>query len=201
MATGTVKTSHNGSAGHHGKRASAGTHKSLEDLLEDGLKEIYDAEQQLLEALPEVAAACYNEDLQDAVNKHHQQTKRHVERLEKVFKRLKISVGEKRECAAMKGLIGESRKIISEYDESPVRDSALIIGAQKIEHYEIACYGSLCELSDVLGYWNVCDILGRTLDEEEKTDLELTEIAMYVNDEAYETSGHNEEAPPDRKND
>jgi ferritin-like metal-binding protein YciE len=165
-------------------------HKTLQDLLESGLREIYSAELQLLEALPDVAKACYSEDLQDAVLRHHRQTQRHVERLEKVFKRLAISVDTKATCLAMEGLVAENKRIISEFDESPVRDSALIIGTQKIEHYEIACYGSLCELCDVLGYWNVCDVLGRTLDEEEKTDLELTEIAMHVNDDAYEMSAH-----------
>jgi ferritin-like metal-binding protein YciE len=170
----------------HSTRTNGG--KTLEDLLESGLKEIYSAEMQLLEALPEVAKACYNEDLQDAVEKHYRQTQRHVERLEKVFKRLNIQKDGSESCPAMEGLIRENKRIIDEFEESPVRDSALIIGAQKIEHYEIACYGSLCELCDVLGFWNLCDVLGRTLDEEEKTDLELTEIAMHVNDDAYEMS-------------
>jgi ferritin-like metal-binding protein YciE len=163
-------------------------HRSLEDLLEDGLREIYSAEKQLMEAMPELVQACYSEDLQDAVKHHLDETKRHVERLERVFRRLNIEVNGREACPAMEGLISEVKKVMNDYDESPVRDSALIIGAQKIEHYEIACYGSLCELSDVLGYWNICDILGRTLDEEEKTDLELTDIAMYVNDDAYEMS-------------
>lgn len=171
-----------------------GTHKTsaqtLQHLLETGLKEIYSAELQLVEALPEVSKACYSEDLQDAIAKHHRQTQRHVERLEKVFKRLHIAIDNDHSCPAMEGLIRECRKVLEEFEESPVRDSALIIAAQKIEHYEIACYGSLCELCDVLGYWNVCDVLGRTLDEEEKTDLELTEIAMHVNDEAFERSPH-----------
>jgi ferritin-like metal-binding protein YciE len=172
---------------------SAKSHKSLDDLLEDGLREIYSAETQLLDAMPELAAACYSEDLQDAVNHHMEETRRHVERLEKVFRRLDIERTGNESCPAMEGLISEVRKVIGDYDESPVRDSALIIGAQKIEHYEIACYGSLCELCDVLGYWNMCDLLGRTLDEEEKTDLELTEIAMYVNDDAYEMSENDAE--------
>lgn len=186
----TKRTERNLRQHEHNGTHAPGRHKTLEDLLETGLREIYSAETQLVSALPEMATACYNEDLQDAIMKHHAQTRRHIERLEKVFKRLGIPKGTEGSCPAMEGLIEECRRIISEFDESPVRDSALIIGAQKIEHYEIACYGSLCELCDVLGYWNVCDVLGRTLDEEEKTDLELTEIAMHVNDDAYEMSAH-----------
>jgi ferritin-like metal-binding protein YciE len=88
----------------------------------------------------------------------------------------------------MEGLIQEGRKVISEFERGPVRDSALIIGAQKIEHYEIAAYGSLCELADVLGENKIHDILGRTLDEEEETDLNLSDLAKDVNDEACELS-------------
>ena len=168
--------------------------KTLENLLETGLKEIYRAEQLLLKALPEVAKACYHEDLQDAVMKHLVQTRRHVDRLEKVARRLGLGNLDEGTCPAMEGLIEECHRTIREFDEGSVRDSALIIGAQKIEHYEIACYGSLCELCDVLGYWNMCDVLGRTLDEEERTDLELTEIAMRVNDDAYEMSAHGDTA-------
>ena len=96
-------------------------------------------------------------------------------------------------CEAMEGLIKENKEIISEFDRSPARDSALIIGAQKVEHYEIASYGSLCELADVLGMQKVCDILDRTLEEEEDTDRDLTDIARHVNDEAAEMGGSEEE--------
>ena len=175
------------------KPADANAHKTLEDLLEDGLREIYSAERQLMEAMPELESACNSEDLLDEVRHHMDQTKRQVERLERVFRRLELDITGTESCPAMEGLIREVQRVINDYEESPVRDSALIIGAQKIEHYEIACYGSLCELADVLGYWNICDILGRTLDEEEKTDEELTEIAMYVNDDAYEMSEKDDE--------
>gem|GEM_PF-917481 len=161
--------------------------KTLKDLLEDGLHDTYNAEKQLLEALPKMAEAAYNEELEDAFTDHFELTKKHVRRLEKIYNHLRIEKKDET-CEAMKGLIGESEKIIEEYEESPVRDSALIIGAQKIEHYEIAAYGSLCELADVLGYSGVADLLERTLDEEEETDQLLTRIAMDVNDEAYETS-------------
>jgi ferritin-like metal-binding protein YciE len=162
--------------------------KTLQDLLEDGLHDIYSVEIQLLEAMPLIAKAAYNEDLQNAIEFHLEQTQRQVERLEKVFSRLNVTKNESHVCEAMKGLIRESKDIIENYEESPVRDSAIIIAAQKIEHYEIACYGSLCELSDVLGYWNIHDTLGRSLNEEEVTDHDLSNLALLVNDEACELS-------------
>jgi len=162
--------------------------KDLRSLLEAGLKDIYSAEKQLVNALPEIARAVDNEDLEEAITMHLEQTKKHVARLEKVFDRLHITQKDSEKCPAMEGLIQEGRKTISEFERGPVRDSALIIGAQKIEHYEIAAYGSLCELADVLGEGKIHDILGRTLDEEEETDATLSDIAQDVNDEAYELS-------------
>lgn len=165
----------------------AKTNTSLRDLFEENLKDVYSAEKQLLKALPKVAEACYDEELQDAIMEHLEVTKKQVERLEKVFMRLRIDREEKT-CEAMKGLIEENNQIIQEFEEGYVRDSALIIGSQKIEHYEIAAYGSLCELADVLGYYKISDLLGRSLEEEEDTDLYLTDIAQGINDEAYEMS-------------
>ncbi len=162
--------------------------KTLEELLEDNLKDIYSAEQQLIDALPKMAKAAYSTELQKAFLKHLEVTKKQFSRLEKVFTKFEIDAKEVEECAAMKGLIEEGQKIIEEYEESPVRDSALIIGAQKVEHYEIASYGSICELADVLGFSNLHDLMGRSLDEEETTDEELTEIAVSVNDEAKSMS-------------
>jgi ferritin-like metal-binding protein YciE len=168
-------------------------HRTLEDLLVEGLLEIYSAERQLAEALPELADAAHHDGLHDAFSRHYAETKRHITRLDDVFKNMKIDKKYLEVCQAMKGLIFEARKIISEYKKGPVRDSALIIAAQKVEHYEIACYGSLCELSDVLGYWNICDLLGKTLDNEEKTDEALTELAVVVNDHAHATNAAQDE--------
>jgi ferritin-like metal-binding protein YciE len=172
--------------------------KTLHDLLEEALKDIYSAEMQLTEALPLMAKACESEDLQDAFTNHLQQTKRHAERLEKVFNRLGIDKSEIETCKAMQGLIAEAKKIMEEFEESPVRDSALIIAAQKVEHYEIASYGSICELCDVLGHRKTGELLGRTLDEEEETDELLTDIAQEINDEACDMSeGQGEEEEED----
>lgn len=189
-STAAKKASQNGNASK--ASASGKKQKTLKDLLEEGLKDVYSAEKQLVEALPEFAKACSSEDLEDAFTKHLQQTKRQAERIEKIFQRLGINKAEEKKCEAMEGLIKEGQKIIEEFDESPVRDSALIIGAQKIEHYEIAAYGSLCELADVLGLSKVAEILDRTLEEEENTDQELTQLAEEINDEAYELSEQQE---------
>ena len=102
------------------------------------------------------------------------------------MERLKISSESAETCEAMKGLVEEARKTVREFDRGPVRDAALIIGAQKIEHYEIAVYGSLCELADVLGEDRICDLLEKTLIEEKQTDEKLSDIAQDVNDEAFE---------------
>lgn len=186
-------SSSNGSSSKNGSSKSGKkSEKTLEDLFEAELKDIYSAENQLLEALPEMAKAADNEDLQDAFEKHLQETKRQVERIEKVFDRLGIE-HEEETCEAMQGLIKEGKHIIREFDRSAVRDSALIIAAQKVEHYEIASYGSLCELADVLGYSNIVDILERSLQEEEQTDRNLTTLAMDVNDEACAVNHQEEE--------
>jgi len=166
--------------------------KPLSIFLKKNLKDIYSAEKQLIEALPKIAKAAYDEDLQDAFTEHLEQTKRHAERLEKIFERLRIENKDEK-CEAMEGLINEGNRIIEEFEQSPIRDSALIIGAQKIEHYEIAAYGSLCELADVLGYSQIAEMLERTLEEEEATDQELTCIAINVNDEAYEMNQEEEQ--------
>jgi len=160
--------------------------QKLEDLFEENLKDIYSAEKQLVEALPKVAKAAYSEDLQNAIENHLNETKRHVERLEKIFSRLSIDKTDEEECMAMKGLIEECNRAIEDFEESPVRDSALIINSQKIEHYEIAAYGSLVELADVLGLSGPMSLLERTLEEEGNADKDLTDIAKDINDEAFE---------------
>jgi ferritin-like metal-binding protein YciE len=181
-------TSEKESGAENKRGRESGNQKSLHGLFEKGLKDIYSAEKQLVEAIPEMAQAVDNEELEEAFNTHLEQTKKQVNRLEKIFERMSISKTEMEKCVAMEGLIEEGRKTIQEFERGPVRDSALIIGAQKIEHYEIAVYGSLCELADVLGEDRNGELLGRTLDEEEDTDQLLSEIAQDINDEAYELS-------------
>jgi ferritin-like metal-binding protein YciE len=159
--------------------------ETLKKIFEEVLQDTYSAEKQLIKALPELAKAAYNEQLQDAFEKHFEQTKRQAERLEKIFDRLRIEKkGET--CEAMEGLIKEGKQIIEKHEKSITRDVALIIAAQKVEHYEIAAYGSLLELADVLGLNKIADTLERTLNEEKDTDDHLSYIAQDVNDEAYE---------------
>ncbi len=159
--------------------------ESLKKIFEELLQDTYSAETQIVQALPEMAKAAHSEELQEAFETHLTQTKKQVERLEKIFNRLRIEKkGEK--CKAMEGLVEEGQKIIKEHTDSVTRDVALIIAAQKVEHYEIAAYGSLVELADVLNLDKVADILETTLEEEKETDELLSEIAQQVNDEAFE---------------
>lgn len=165
-------------------RQHATGEQTLHTLLKKGMRDIYSAEKQLVEALPEVVHAVDNDDLEDVISTHLEQTRKHVQRLEKAFERMGLSFEGDERCAAMEGLIEEARTTIREFQRSPVRDAALIIGAQKIEHYEIAVYGSLYEIADVLGEERLADLFGRTIEEEEEADELLSDIARDVNDEA-----------------
>lgn len=154
----------------------------LEKFFMDQLKDMYYAEQQLLKALDEMQQATTTEELEDAFEQHKKQTERHVKRLEKVFKLTGAQPSGKK-CEAIEGLIKEAKSIISETKEgSATRDAALIIAAQKIEHYEIATYGSLVQLALTMDLDRAAEILEKTLQEEEDTDRELTSIAeSYIN--------------------
>lgn len=141
------------------------------------LKDIYDAENTILEALEKMQEAATTEELTDAFEDHHLQTQKHVKRLEKVF-RLIDEKPERKECKAIKGIIEEGEEVIkSTEDGSATRDVALIIAAQKVEHYEIATYGGLAQLAITMGHDKAADLLERTLQEEEDTDSLLTDIA------------------------
>lgn len=157
----------------------------LQKFFLEQVKDIYYAEQELLKVLPEMQSAATTEELEDAIEEHTQQTQRHIRRLEKIF----TMIGQKPEgkkCEAMDGLIRECRTILRETEENTMtRDAALIIAAQKIEHYEIASYGGLVALAITMGMERAADILDKTLSEEEDTDQLLTDIAeTYINVEA-----------------
>lgn len=159
----------------------------LEKFFQDQLKDIYYAEQQLMKALPEMQAACTTEELEDAFEEHRMQTERHIKRLEKIFSMIGVKAQGKK-CEAMDGLIKEMKTIINETKEGTLtRDAALIIAAQKLEHYEIATYGGLVQLALTLGKPRAADLLDKTLVEEEQTDHRLTYIAeSHINFEAEE---------------
>lgn len=161
---------------------------TLEKVFENLLKDIYTAELELVDALPKVMEAAYEEDFEDAIRDHVEETKRQVKRLEKIFTQLHIDKEDSEISEPISGLIGETTKIINEFESSPVRDSALIICAQKIEHYEIAAYGSLRTLADVLSLEQIGDVLDRSLEEEKAADELLSELAEDINEMACDYS-------------
>jgi len=151
----------------------------LHKLFVDALKDIYYAENAIVDALEKMEAAATTEELKDAFEDHQLQTKKHISRLEKVFK-LIGEQAEKKECKAIVGIIKEGEEIIKSTEEgSMTRDVGLIIAAQKVEHYEIATYGGLVQLAITMGHEKAADLLDRTLQEEEDTDLLLTDIAEF----------------------
>ncbi|MCQ9634264.1 ferritin-like domain-containing protein [Chryseobacterium sp. WG14] len=155
---------------------------SLHQFFVSALKDIYFAENAIIEALEKMQEAATTEELKDAFEDHQLQTKKHVSRLEKVFK-LIDEEPEKKECEAIKGIIKEGEETIKSTKEgSMTRDAALIIAAQKVEHYEIATYGGLAQLAITMGHDKAADLLEKTLQEEEDTDYNLTEIAeTFIN--------------------
>jgi ferritin-like metal-binding protein YciE len=144
----------------------------------DELKDIYWAEKHLVKALPKMKKAATSTELQNAFEKHTTETETHISRLEQIFELL----GEKavaKKCDAMAGLLEEANGIISETDKGTmIRDAGLILAAQKVEHYEIATYGTLCVFAENMGHNDVADLLNETLENEKQTDVALTEIAV-----------------------
>lgn len=159
---------------HHGHFEGS---SPLEKFFLDQLKDIYYAERIITQSLPTMQEAATTEQLKDAFEDHLTQTQRHIKRLEKVFE----SIGQKAEgekCEAIEGISKEVESIIDETEEGTLtRDAALIIAAQKVEHYEIATYGGLVQLAITMELHDAADLLDRTLVEEEDTDARLTEIA------------------------
>jgi ferritin-like metal-binding protein YciE len=150
---------------------------TLQELYVEQLRDIYDAEQQLLKALPKMAKAATNQELVAAFEQHLEQTQEQVSRLDRVFEEL----GEKpkgHKCKAMLGLIEEGKELMGEKADQDVMDAGLICAAQKIEHYEIATYGCLRTYAEMLGFDEQADLLQETLDEEKDTDENLTELAV-----------------------
>ncbi|MFW2135446.1 ferritin-like domain-containing protein [Chryseobacterium sp. TY4] len=164
----------------------------------DALKDMYFAEKHILEALPKMKEAASTEELQDAFEDHHLMTQKQVSRLEKVFKTIDEKAEEKK-CDAIIGIVKEGENIIKETEEGTMtRDAALIIAAQKVEHYEIASYGGLVALAETMDLYKAADLLQTTLDEEEDTDHNLTEIAeTFINFNASEEEEDNDEEDND----
>jgi ferritin-like metal-binding protein YciE len=169
---------------------------SLDSLFEDELKDIYDAEKQITKALPKMIKKTGAEELRAAFEEHLQQTEQQIERLEQVFELLELPARGKK-CIGMQNLIKEGQEMMSEAEDQDTLDALMIAAAQKIEHYEIASYGTLRVWANLMGHGDAASLLEQTLDEEKETDHRLTEIAeSFVNREAADAEDEEEEERP-----
>jgi ferritin-like metal-binding protein YciE len=169
---------------------------TAEELFVEELKDIYSAEKQAVKAFPRLAKAVQSEELRQAMQDHLEQTKGQVERLDRIFEILeKRSSG--KTCEGMKGLVEEAQSQLEEIEKGPVLDCAMIGALQRIEHYEIAAYGTAATLAETTGQDEVKELLGETLEEEKETDERLTQVAQSVNSEAL-SEGNEEESSQDK---
>jgi ferritin-like metal-binding protein YciE len=152
---------------------------SLETLYVEELRDLYNAENQLLKALPKMAKAASSPELKQAFEEHLEQTQEHVDRLDEIFDKLGQSPKGKK-CKAMEGLIEEGSEILEEEGDPSVIDAGIIAAAQKVEHYEIASYGTVRTFANILGEEDAAELLQQTLDEEGETDKRLTELAEEI---------------------
>jgi ferritin-like metal-binding protein YciE len=178
-------------------------HQALKELYIDELKDIYNAENQLVKALPKMAKAANSEELRTGFEEHLEQTRGHVQRLEQIFKELGDKPSGKK-CKAMEGLVAEGAETMDEDYEDDVMDAALIAAAQRVEHYEIAAYGTVRTYAELLGEDTAVQLLEQTLEEEKETDQKLTDMASEINVKAMgegseEGSSEDEEEAPARK--
>jgi len=165
---------------------------TAEELFVEELKDIYSAEKQAVKAYPRLTKAVQSEELKEAMQEHLEQTKGQVERLERIFEILdKRSSG--KTCEGMKGLVQEAQSLVEEIENGPVLDAAIIGALQRVEHYEIAAYGTVATLAQAMGQEEVKELLGETLEEEKETDERLTQVAQSVNSEALSESENDEE--------
>ena len=174
------------------------TTASLQSLMIDELRDLYDAEKQLAKALPKLASGSSSDDLREAIETHLEQTKAHVERLERTFDLL----GEKangRKCAGVAGIIHEGETLLASDLDGAVKDAGIIAGAQRAEHYEIGAYGTVIAWARQLGHDDVASLLHDTLEEEKQADRKLTELAEGgINDEASEPDAQSAEIDDER---
>jgi ferritin-like metal-binding protein YciE len=157
--------------------------ETMQELLIDELKDLYSAEKQIVRALPKLAKAASSPELQQALLSHLEETKVQVSRLEQIAE----IVGKKmtgKTCVGMKGVLEEGSEVLEDTDKGIVRDAALIAASQRVEHYEMAGYGSAREFAKLLGHSDVAALLDETLAEEKNADKKLTMIAKQVNSEA-----------------
>lgn len=148
----------------------------LQQLMVEELKDLYNAEKQILKALPKVAKKATSPELRQAIEHHYEETENQVDRLEQVLGKLGESPRGKK-CKGMQGMIEENEEMMAEKAEPDVMDAGLIVGLQKVEHYEIAGYGSCVSFAKLLGNTEAAELLSKTLDEEEQADKKLSQIA------------------------
>jgi ferritin-like metal-binding protein YciE len=163
----------------------------LSHLYVEQLRDLHNAESQLLKALPKMAKAATSESLKHGFEKHLEQTKTHVDRLEQIFAALEESP-KGRKCAGMEGLIAEGEEIMNETPADRELDAGLIAAAQRVEHYEIAAYGTARTFAELLGDAEAATLLQQTLDDEKETNEKLTEISKEVNSLALDSRGAQE---------
>ncbi len=170
---------------------------SLRDLYIDELRDLYNAETQLVKALPKIAKAAANDELREAFEEHLRQTSEHVSRLEQIFEQLDEKPSGKR-CLGMEGLVKEAAETMKEDYVDEVKDAAIIGAAQRVEHYEMAGYGTVRTFAELLGENEHVSLLEQTLDEEKQADQKLTELAQGINRQASQGEGATRTPRPSR---
>jgi ferritin-like metal-binding protein YciE len=160
----------------------------MQDLFIHALSDVYSAEKQLTKALPKLARASTNEQLKQAFQQHLEETNGQIERIDKVVELCGVKL-KRIKCVAMEGLVEEGQEQIEDFEQGPIRDAALIAAAQKVEHYEIATYGTLATLAKQLGQEDAMNLLLETLQEEKSTDEKLTQLAKTQMAEEVKAAG------------
>ncbi|HEX6791746.1 MAG TPA: ferritin-like domain-containing protein [Candidatus Krumholzibacteria bacterium] len=170
---------------------------SLRELFIEQLQDAYDFEKQIMKALPKMTRAASSSELQNAFENHLEQTRRQIDRLETIFEQLDEEP-EGKPCKGMAGVLAEGKEVMDEVEDDDVKDAGLIAAAQKVEHYEIATYGTLRTWAGMLDEDEVMRLLEQTLEEEKEADQVLSELADEINVEAEENSAEEEEKAPSR---
>jgi ferritin-like metal-binding protein YciE len=158
--------------------------ESLRELFHEQLRDLYSAENMIIKALPKVAEKASSPELKNAINHHLEQTRTHVTRLNQIFDQIREIDREDKKCKGMEGIVKENEEMLKQDAEPEVRDAGIISGAQRVEHYEIAAYGTVRTYAQLLGQQQWAQLLQQTLDEEKQTDSKLNALAEHINVEA-----------------
>jgi ferritin-like metal-binding protein YciE len=165
--------------------------QTLRDLYVDELKDLYNAESRLVKALPKMAKASTSDELRSGIEQHLEQTKEHANRLKQILTDMGEKAGGKK-CPGMMGILDEGQEMLEEDFEGAVLDAAIISGAQRVEHYEIAAYGCVRAWAEILGENEAKQLLEKTLEEEKETDQKLTQLSESINEEAQSEASESE---------